>query len=304
MQPELLAPQEPLREAHDLDEDAQRYRPTSVLWIHASRGLRFVDFKDLWTYRELLFYFAWRDVKVRYKQSILGILWILIQPVAQMFIFATIFGRIVGLPSEGVPYAFFTFTGLAVWTYFASTITKMATSLDGNMHVVTKIYFPRVLLPVSVMLGTLVDFSIVLPIVLILAFITHGSALVTWLLLPLIVALLLGVTLGIGLWLAGLNARYRDVLLALPIVLQVGFYLTPVVFSASVVTSIVGEQLIAPLGIINPMLGIVELFRWAAMGTNPPDMLAVAMSGVAAVLFVVSGGFFFAYTERTIVDRI
>src|SRR6266567_521800 len=145
-----------------------------VLWIHASRGLQFLDLSDLWSFRELLFYFAWRDVKVRYKQTVVGIAWILIQPVAQMFIFATIFGRIVGLPSDGVPYATFALSGLAIWTYFASTVTKMSTSLDGNIHLITKVYFPRIVLPVSVMLGTLVDFFIVLPIVLILGVIAHG----------------------------------------------------------------------------------------------------------------------------------
>src|SRR5262249_17911166 len=118
-------------------EPPEYEKSTPVLWIHASRGLQFINFAELWTFRELLFYFAWRDVKVRYKQSILGIVWILIQPVAQMFIFATIFGRIVGLPSEGVPYASFAFAGLAVWTYFASTVTKMSSSLDGNMHLIT-----------------------------------------------------------------------------------------------------------------------------------------------------------------------
>lgn len=274
------------------------------LWIHASRGPQFVRFSDLWTYRELLFYFAWRDVKVRYKQSILGILWILIQPIAQMVIFATIFGRIVGLPSEGVPYSSFTFAGLAVWTYFASTITKMATSLDGNIHLITKIYFPRFLLPVSVMLGTLVDFAIVLPIVVVLGIFAHGGLIENLLFLPIAVVILLAVTLGAGLWLSGLNARFRDVILALPIVLQLGFYLTPVVYSSSVVSSIVTSDFAAPFALVNPMLGVVELFRWAALGTDPPDMFAVEMSCVTACVLIATGGMFFARTERTIVDRV
>src|SRR5438067_437663 len=160
-------------------------------------------------------------------------------PVAQMFIFATIFGRIVGLPSDGVPYATFALSGLAIWTYFASTVTKMSTSLDGNMHLITKIYFPRIVLQVSVMLGTLVDFSIVLPIVLVLAAVAHGGIVGNWVFLPAVLVLLLAVTFGVGIWLSALNARYRDVMLALPIVLQVGFYLTPVVLSASIVASIV-----------------------------------------------------------------
>jgi lipopolysaccharide transport system permease protein len=119
-----------------------------VLWIHASHSLRFRDLGELWAFRELLFYFAWRDAKVRYKQSVVGVVWILIQPLAQMLIFATIFGRTVGVPSEGVPSATFALSGLAVWTYFASTVTKMSSSLDGNIHLITRIYFPRIVLQV------------------------------------------------------------------------------------------------------------------------------------------------------------
>jgi lipopolysaccharide transport system permease protein len=275
-----------------------------VLWIHPSRGLQFLDLSDLWSFRELLFYFAWRDVKVRYKQTVVGIAWILIQPVAQMFIFATIFGRIVGLPSDGVPYATFALSGLAIWTYFASTVTKMSTSLDGNMHLITKIYFPRIVLPVSVMLGTLVDFSIVLPIVLVLAAVAHGGIVGNWVFLPGVLALLLAVTFGVGIWLSALNARYRDVMLALPIVLQVGFYLTPVVLSASIVASIVTPQWLPLLAFINPMLGVVELFRWSILGTTTPEPVVLGMSCLAAVMLVGSGGMFFARTQQTVVDRV
>lgn len=275
-----------------------------VLWIHASHGLRFPDLVDLWSFRELLFYFAWRDVKVRYKQSVVGVAWILIQPLAQMFIFAAIFGRIVGLPSEGVPYPTFALAGLAVWTYFASTVTKMSTSLDGNTHLITKVYFPRIVLPVSVMLGTLVDFSIVLPIVLILGAFAHGGLLITWFFLPLVLALLLAVTFGVGIWLSALNALYRDVILTLPIVLQIGFYLTPVVFSASIVVSVVTESWLPVLALLNPMLGVVELFRWATLGTSAPEPVAILMSCLATVVLVSTGGVFFAQTQRTIVDRV
>ncbi|MDQ3808873.1 MAG: ABC transporter permease [Chloroflexota bacterium] len=275
-----------------------------VLWIHPSRGLRLVDFGSLWAYRELLLYFGWRDIKVRYKQTLLGAAWILILPITQMLIFATIFGRIVGLPSEGVPYAVFAFSGLAAWTYFASTVSKMSTSLDGNMHLITKVYFPRIVLPISVMLGTLVDFSIMVPIVLVMAVFTRGTVLASWAALPAAVALLLAVTLGVGIWLAALNARFRDVILALPIVLQVGFYLTPVVYSASIVERIVGEPWLPVLALLNPMLGVVELFRWSALGTSPPQLVVVALSALAALVLLVSGSVYFAHTERTVVDRI
>lgn len=275
-----------------------------LLWIHASRGLRFIDFAELWTFRELLFHFAWRDVKVRYKQTLLGIVWILIQPIAQMLIFATIFGRIIGLPSEGVPYATFVFGGVAAWTYFASTVTKMSSSLDGNMHLITKVYFPRIVLPVSVMLGTLVDFAIVLPIVLVLGVLAHGRVLENWLFLPFTVALLLAVTFGVGVWLAALNARYRDVMLALPIVLQIGFYLTPVVFSAGIVVKVVSEEWFPLLALLNPMFGVVTFFRWSTLATDPPSAIGIAMSCVTAAVLVISGGLYFNMTERTIVDRI
>lgn len=275
-----------------------------VLWIHPSRGLRFIDVASLWECRELLFYFAWRDVKVRYKQSVLGIAWILIQPVAQMIIFATIFGRLIGLPSEGVPYAVFVFSGLAAWTYFSSTISKMATSLDGNMHLITKIYFPRVILPTSVMLGTLVDFGIVLPIVLISCVLVKGVPLGNWLFIVPGVAMLLAVTFGIGLWMAALNARYRDVILALPVILQVGIYLTPVIYSASIVSKVVSDDWLPVLAFANPMIGVVEVFRWATLATDAPQPLAVVMSLLSTVVLVATGGLYFAKTERTVVDRI
>jgi lipopolysaccharide transport system permease protein len=289
-------------EAHVHADDLEPGGP--VVWIHPSRGLQFLDLGDLWAFRELLFYFAWRDVKVRYKQSVVGIGWILIQPVAQMFIFTAIFGRIVGLPSEGVPYATFALSGLAVWTYFASTVTKMSTSLDGNMHLITKIYFPRIILPVSVMLGTLVDFSIVLPIVLILGALAHGGMVDNWLFLPIVLFLMLAVTFGIGIWLSALNARYRDVMLALPIVLQIGFYVTPVVLSSSIVASLVTPAWLPLPAFVNPMLGVVELFRWAVLGTRSPEPIVLAMSCLAAALLVASGGVFFARTQQTVVDRV
>jgi len=297
----IPAPSTPVATTARTDESPSS---ESVLWIHASQGLRFLDIAELWAFRELLFYFAWRDVKVRYKQSAVGIAWILIQPVAQMLIFATIFGRIVGLPSEGVPYATFALSGLAVWTYFASTVTKMSSSLDGNIHLITKIYFPRIVLPVSVMLGTLVDFAIVLPIVLILGAFAHGGVFATWLVLPLVMVLLLAVTFGVGIWLSALNAQYRDVMLTLPIVLQLGFYLTPVVLSATIITSVVTEQWLPLLALVNPMLGVVELFRWAAVGSPPPEPSTVVMSCLAAAILVGSGGIFFDHTQRTIVDRV
>jgi lipopolysaccharide transport system permease protein len=150
----------------------------------------------------------------------------------------------------------------------------------------------------------LVDFSIVLPIVLILGVQAHGAPLENWLAIPVGVALLLAVTFGVGVWLAALNARYRDVMLALPIVLQIGFYLTPVVFSASIVLRVVTEQWLPVLAFVNPMLGVVELFRWSTLGTDPPDPIALLMSSLAATILVGTGGVFFSRTERTVVDRI
>jgi lipopolysaccharide transport system permease protein len=159
-------------------------------------------------------------------------------------------------------------------------------------------------LPVSVMLGTLVDFSIMLPIVLVMSFVVHGGPVASWVALPAALALLLAVTLGVGMWLSALNARFRDVILALPIVLQVGFYLTPVVYSAEIVERIVTEQWLPVLALINPMLGVVELFRWSALGTLPPNPLVVTFSAVTALVLLVTGSLYFAQTERTVVDRI
>jgi homopolymeric O-antigen transport system permease protein len=208
------------------------------------------------------------------------------------------------LPSEGVPYAVFVFAGLATWTYFSSTISKMATSLDGNMQLITKIYFPRVVLPASVMVGTLVDFAIVLPIVLITCVVVKGLPIGNWMFVVPAIILMLAVTFGVGLWLAALNARYRDVILALPVVLQIGIYLTPVIYSASIVSKVISDDWLPVLAFVNPMIGVVELFRWATLATDAPQPVAVLMACVSAAVLIATGGLYFAHTERNVVDRI
>lgn len=283
----------------------ERPRPEKpLLRIRPSRGWQWLDLRTLWTFRELLLNFAWRDVKVRYKQTVLGLTWVVIQPLTQMVIFSIVFGRIAGLPSFGVPYALFAFSGLVPWTYFASTTSKMGSSLDGNMHLISKVYFPRILLPISVMLGTLVDFTVALPILVVMAIVLGVGLPATWLLLPLLVVVMMGVTFAFGVWLAALNARFRDVSIALPFVLQVGFYLTPVVFASSVVASIVPEWAYLLLAFLNPMLGVVEAFRWATLGVGEFPVAPLALSCVTSILLAVTGTAYFRATERTMVDRI
>lgn len=275
-----------------------------LLWIHPSRGWPFINVAEVWAFRELLFNFALRDIKVRYKQTVFGLAWVIIQPITQMAIFSIIFGRIAGLPSDGVPYAVFAFAGLVPWFYFSSTVSKMSTSLDGNMHLVTKIYFPRVILPLSVMFGTLVDFAVSLPILIGMVFYAGLGVPSSVIFLPFAMVLLLAVTFGLGLWLAALNARYRDVAIALPFVLQVGFYLTPVVFSSQIVASIVPENGVLALATVNPMFGVVDAFRWMVLGRTAFPLTPVVLSCLTATVLIISGGFYFAKTDRTMVDRI
>jgi lipopolysaccharide transport system permease protein len=276
-----------------------------VFWIRSSRGLRFIDLREVWAHRDLALLFAWRDVKVRYKQTLIGIVWVLIQPILQAALFTIIFGRIAGFTSEGLPYSLFVFSGMVPWLYFSSSIAKMAISLDGNMALITKVYFPRSILPVSAMVGTLVDLFFALVVLLGLTIGFSVSLSFNLLLLPLVFLHLLAVTLGAGLWLAALNARFRDVGIVLPFVTQMLFFLTPVVFTSSVVAAIFGEESwVFPLWALNPMLGVLEAFRWAAFGLEELSIINVVVSVVVTLFLLVTGSFFFAHSERTLVDRI
>jgi len=267
--------------------------------IRPSRGWVPLKPADLWEYRELLYFLVWRDVKVRYKQTVFGAAWAIIQPFFTMVIFSIFFGRLAKIPSDGLPYPVFAYCALLPWQLFAHALTESSNSLVANERLITKVYFPRLVIPLAAVLAGLVDFAIAFLVLLgMMAYygIVPTPAVA---LLPLFLLLAVAAALGVGLWLSALNVQYRDVRYTIPFLTQFWLISTPVAYPASLVP----ESWRAALG-LNPMAGVVEGFRWALLGTAhaPGALLAVS---VAVVLIVLAGGlYYFRRMEKTFADVV
>jgi homopolymeric O-antigen transport system permease protein len=265
----------------------------------ARRGWVAIDFAELWQYRELLVFYAVRDIKVRYKQTFLGAAWAILQPVMTMVVFSIFFGKLAGVPSDDLPYPVFSFCGLLPWQLFAFALTQSSNSLVQNAHVLTKVYFPRLIIPFASMIAGLVDFAIAFIVLVGIMFyydIIPGLALVT---LPLFIVLALAAALSVGLWLSALNVKYRDVRYTIPFLTQFWLFVTPVAYSSSLVPS-KWQAVYA----INPMLGVVEGFRWALLGKSAPPGAMLIVSVAATAILLAGGLFYFARMERTFPDII
>jgi ABC-type polysaccharide/polyol phosphate export permease len=269
-------------------------------WVEnrAPTGWHKVDVRELWAYRELVAFLAVRDVKVRYKQAALGMLWAVLQPLAGALVFTLVFDRIAGLPSEGVPYPVFAFVGVMVWTYFSTSIQTAMASLVGNVGLVTKVYFPRMAAPVAAVLPGLFDMAIAMGILVVLLVVYGVAPGIGLLVLPVCLVLLVALAFGVGLLLATLNVRYRDVKGVSALLLQLWLFASPVAYGSDVVEGRWGL-----LYDLNPMAGIIDAFRWALLGTEPPGLDALASLGVIAVILVV-GVAVFSREERRFADVI
>lgn len=267
--------------------------------IEPTKGLFHLKLRDVWHHRELLYFLVWRDVKVRYKQTAIGIMWVILQPLLTMAIFTVIFGHFVRIPSDDVPYPLFAYVGLLPWTYFSSAISRSGASLVAEADVIRKVYFPRLIIPISALLGTLVDLAIGLLILMPMIF-WYGLA-PTWavLTLPFFTLLAMLAALAIGLWLSALNVRYRDVGHAIPFLTQCWMYASPVVYPISLVPA-----KLRFLYDLNPMAGVLAGFRWALLTTGRPEIGPI-MASAAIVIVLLGGGLvFFKYMERSFVDVI
>jgi lipopolysaccharide transport system permease protein len=271
----------------------------AVLVIQPSTGWTALDLAELWRYRELILFLAWRDIKVRYRQTVLGIAWAVLQPVFTMIIFSVFFGRLAGMPSDGLPYPIFVYCALLPWQLFAFSLTESSNSLVANQQLITKVYFPRLVIPVSVILASLLDFVIAFAVLIGMMGYYHIIPTQALWTLPLFVLLAVSLALGVGLWLSALNVRYRDVRYTLPFLTQVWLFATPIAYPSSLVP----EPWRVLYG-INPMAGVVEGFRWALLntGTAPGDMLTVSV--VVTLVIVVSGLYYFRRMERTFADTV
>ncbi len=269
----------------------------SLLVIEPSSPWRGIDLREVWSYRELLYFFVWRDVKVRYKQTVLGVAWAVIQPLFAMLIFAFFFGRIAKLPSEGVPYPLFTYAALLPWTFFASALTSGSQSVLGSANLVTKVYFPRILVPISAVATTLIDFCFAfLMLGPLLAWHRRAPSADALIGIPLAMAVAYLLVLGLSTWLSALVVRFRDLRHVIPFVAQIWMFATPIVYPLSFVP-IQWRRAVS----LNPMVSVVETFRNSLFG-RPVPLGGLAWSAVVAVVLIISGSIYFRRVERTFVD--
>lgn len=266
--------------------------------IEAARGYIPLRLDELWTYRELLYFFVWRDIKVRYRQTVMGVLWAIIQPVFTMVIFSLFFGRLAKIPSDGIPYPIFSYTALVPWTMFANSLSQAANSLVNNPEMIKKIYFPRLLMPASAILASVIDFIFAFAVLLVMMFVYGISPAPRILLLPLFLLLAVISSLGASLWLSALNVQFRDIRYLIPFLIQTWFFATPIAYSSSLVPM--------PWRILygaNPMTGVIEGFRWVLLGREMEVATILASALVAGVLLV-GGLYHFRRMEKTFADVI
>lgn len=272
---------------------------TPILRIAPSKGWRSLGLEEVWEYRELLWFLVWRDLSVRYKQTVLGVVWAIIQPFFAMVVFTLFFGRLANMPSDGIPYPIFTYTALLPWTFFANGLNQAANSLVRDANLLTKVYFPRLVIPISAVLGGVIDFGLgfIVLLGLMMYFRTWPTASVIW--LPFLLLLALGTALGVGLWLSALNVQFRDIRHVVPFLIQIWFFATPVVYSSTLLPN----AWRAAYG-INPMAGVIEGFRWALLGTQTRPGPIVIVSALTVLVLLASGAWYFRRMERTFADII
>jgi len=275
--------------------DCEASVPTIV--IQPTRGWASLGLADVWEYRELLYFLLWREVKGRYRQMAFGPLWIIITPLIQMVIFSVLLGGLANLPSQGIPYPIFTYVGLLPWQFFANAIRQSSGSLVSQKHMIAKVYFPRLIIPISTVLSAFVDFAA--SFVVLLGMMVVYRIMPSWAILALPFYLLLAAALGlaIGLWLAGLAVKYYDVNLAVGFGLDIWKFLTPVVYSATLIPA-----QWQTLYLLNPMAVVIEGFRWALLGTAAPPAWSVTVATGLTLILLVTGAFYFRRSERNLVD--
>jgi lipopolysaccharide transport system permease protein len=279
--------------------------PLPLVVIEPARRLARLRLAELWEYRELLYFLVWRDIKVRYKQTALGAAWAILQPLATATVFTIFFGRLAGIPSDGVPYPLFAYAGLLVWTFFAQGLAQSSASVVGSANLITKVYFPRLVIPFAAVLSGLLDLAVATPLLAVMMAhyrVWPGAAIVA---APFVLALALLAVTGVGLWLSALNVEYRDVRFVVPFLVQLWLFVTPVIYPASVVTPRL-ERLGVPgwvLG-LNPMAGVVEGFRWATLGREVAPVSLILVSTIVALALCVTGALYFRSVERSFADVV
>jgi lipopolysaccharide transport system permease protein len=270
-----------------------------VVRIRPARGWVSLGLRELWEYRELVYFLTWRDVKVRYKQTVLGASWAIIQPFFTMVVFSLFFGKLAKVPSDGVPYPIFAYAALVPWTFFAYALSQSSNSLVQSASLIQKVYFPRLALPISNVVSGVVDFALAFLVLLVMM--VYFGILPTWnvVWLPMLLLLALVTSLGTGLWLSALNVEFRDVRYVVPFLTQFWMFATPIAYPSSLL-----DEPWRTLYAINPMVGVVEGFRWALLGTDTAPGPILAVSWLAAVVMLTSGAFYFRRMEKSFADVV
>jgi lipopolysaccharide transport system permease protein len=270
-----------------------------VLLIRPSRGWQHLGLKELWHYRELLYFLSWRDIKVRYKQTALGAAWAIIQPLMTMVVFSIFFGKLAKMPSDGIPYPLFAFTALVPWMFFSNGLTQSSNSLVQNANMLRKIYFPRLIIPITTIVSGAVDFVVAF-MVLLLMMAYYGVVPTTHIIwLPFLLVLEIGTALGVGFWLSAMNVQFRDVRYVVPFLAQFWLFATPIAYPSSLLS----EPWRTLYG-LNPMVGVVEGFRWALLGSQTAPGPIIMISSLVSLTLLITGVFYFRRMERTFADIV
>lgn len=283
----------------DASQPAPAIPAEPTVRIRPSRGWVPLNLKEIWAFRELIYFFAWRDIKVRYKQTVVGAGWAIIQPFVTMVVFSLFFGRLAKMPSDGLPYPIFSFAALVPWSFFSSVMVSTSNTIIGNAGMIKKIYFPRLIFPLSSMVTAAIDFAIQFAFLLLMIF--YFGLSLSWkiLWLPFLLLLAMVTALGVGLWLSALNVKYRDIRQVLGFIVQIWFFATPITYASSLLP----EPWKTVYG-LNPMAGVVEGFRWALLATDTQPGPMIVISIFAALALFVSGLFYFKRMETTFADLI
>ena len=276
-------------------------RSVSVPTFRIARSKGWVPLKlsELWEYRELLYFLVWRDIKVRYKQTALGATWAIIQPFFTMVVFSLFFGHLAGMKSDGLPYPIFSFAALVPWSFFANGLSQSSNSLVGSSNLITKVYFPRLIIPLASSFSGVVDFLIAFAVLIVMMLYYSLLPTLNVLWLPLFFLLAMVTSLGVGLWLSALNVEYRDVRFIVPFITQFWLFVTPIAYPSSLLP----EPWHTLYG-LNPMVGVVEGFRWALLGTKTAPGPIIAVSSAAAIVILITGAFYFRRMEKTFADIV
>ena len=267
--------------------------------IEPSKGWVSLQLRELWAYRELLYFLIWRDVKVRYKQTVLGAAWAIIQPVFNMIVFTLFFKRVITL-QDGIPYEVFTLSALVPWSLFENGLNQSANSLVGSANLIKKVYFPRLTIPIATVLSGLVDFLLAFLILLGMMLWFGITPTINIVFLPFFVLLAILTSLGVGLWLSALNVQFRDIRYTIPFLSRLWFFATPIIYPSTTINSEFWRTIYG----LNPMVGVVDGFRWALLGGAQPAWAMLAMSFIAAVLLLVTGGLYFRRMEKNFADVV